>query len=313
MHTLIFDKRSITLEYENQCLLVRQPEAAPRSIPLRHINKIICLHSIQLTTQLLGQLWERGITFVTLNNRYAKRSFAITPNQHNQIARRCVQYQWQQSENLCLPIAKEICRHRIAANLKIIKDDSALLESLRNSRRIMLYCSTLNKLRGAEGIAQRNIFNYWRQKLPQKLNFTKRQKHPAPDPVNALLSLTYTLVYQEAIRQCIAAGLDSQLGFYHRTNFGRDSLACDIMEPVRPFCEQWVFEQFINGTFNLNHFTKPTSTQTPCLMGKQGRTIFYQNIDAPMKLWQRKLQANARWLSRKIDQNTLSNNEVTYA
>src|SRR5690554_3385802 len=106
MHTLIFDRHKISLEYENHCIIIRQPETPPRSIPLSHVRKIICLHSVELTTSLLGQLWQRKIDFISLNNRYSERSFALFPNQQQQVERRCLQYTWQQHEELCLPLAK---------------------------------------------------------------------------------------------------------------------------------------------------------------------------------------------------------------
>lgn len=61
MHTLIFDRHNISLEYENNCVIIRQPDIGPRSIPLRHVRKVMCVHSVQLSTSLLGQLWQRGI------------------------------------------------------------------------------------------------------------------------------------------------------------------------------------------------------------------------------------------------------------
>lgn len=274
---------------------------APRTIPLRHVQKIICHHSVQLTTQLLGQLWERGIDFITLNSRFSQRSFALRPAQHNQVARRCAQYRWQDDEQQSLVIAKQFCRHRLANNLKILDADDPVIEQIKNTHNLMQHCTSLNKLRGLEGLTQRLVFNYWRERLPAQLEFTKREKRPARDPVNSLLSLAYTLVHEEAVRQCIRAGLDSQLGFYHRTSFGRHSLACDLMEPVRPYCEQWVFEQFIAGVFNKSHFTKPDKLTGSCVLGKQGRVLFYQAVDAQLKVWQRKLQAYARWLSRNLD------------
>lgn len=307
MHTLVFDKHSLSLSYNNHCLLVNQPDATPRSLPLKFINKIICLHSVNLTTQLLGQLWERGIPFVTLNNRYSERSFALNPNQHNQVERRCIQYLWQQNQAKSLEIAKVFCLHRLRNNLRSIESPSPRLkEILQTQLKLMFNCESLDQLRGHEGSAQRSVFSHWRYLLPEQLNFKKRQKRPVKDPVNALLSLTYTLVYHEAIRQCVAYGLDAQLGFYHRVSFGRYSLACDLMEPLRPYCENWVFNCFIEGKFNQKHFTKPKTPNDVCFLGKQGRSIYYQLIDEEMQSWQKKLKSYARWLSRTLDKELIT-------
>ena len=99
-----------------------------------------------------------------------------------------------------------------------------------------------DQLRGVEGSLQRMAFDYWKQSIPKEFSFTKRIRRPPPDPVNALLSLTYTLVFHEAVRQCKRFGLDPALGFYHRASFGRASLACDLMEPSRPIVEGFVVQ-----------------------------------------------------------------------
>ena len=42
MQTIILDHRHLELAYENQCLLIRHPEQATRSLPLKHVRKVIC-------------------------------------------------------------------------------------------------------------------------------------------------------------------------------------------------------------------------------------------------------------------------------
>ena len=60
-----------------------------------------------------------------------------------------------------------------------------------------------------------------------------RQKHPATDPLNALLSLGYTLVMHELTALLEGAGLDPYLGFLHQLDYGRPSLALDLVEAFR--------------------------------------------------------------------------------
>lgn len=303
MHTLIFDRHNISLEYENNCVIIRQPDVGPRSIPLRHVRKVMCLHSVQLTTSLMGQLWQRGIDFITLNCRYSERSFALIPNQQKQVSRRCIQYAWQQYEYLCMPLAQRLCQHRllVTERLRDVRECPVMIQSLQKARQAMAHSTNLNELRGMEGAIQRQMFEYWRHLLPKELGFVKRVRRPPTDPVNGLLSLTYTIAMQEAVRQCTAAGLDSQLGMYHRVFQGRHSLACDLMEPLRPLCEQWVVRCFVEGVFDRRHFTGLGTPSSPCLLGKRGREIYYQTIDSQLHQWQRQLRATALWLSRQLD------------
>jgi CRISPR-associated protein Cas1 len=60
-----------------------------------------------------------------------------------------------------------------------------------------------------------------------------RQKHPATDPLNALLSLAYTLIMHELTGLLEGAGLDPYVGYLHQPDRGRPSLALDLMEPFR--------------------------------------------------------------------------------
>ena len=66
-----------------------------------------------------------------------------------------------------------------------------------------------------------------------EMGWPGRVKHPATDPLNALLSLTYTLIMNELAGLLEAAGLDPFLGFLHQIDYGRPSLALDLLEPFR--------------------------------------------------------------------------------
>lgn len=304
MQTLVFDRHDLSLEYDNNCLIVRQPETKPCSLPLTHIQKILCLHSVKLTTSLLGQLWSRGIDFIIINNRYSERSLGLFPHQQTQVERRCKQYAWQLDESRCLELARELCRHRalLYARMFNTPETAALHQDCLERHAQMVHANSLAQLRGMEGSLVRRVFEHWRNLLPGRLGFHKRERRPVKDPVNALLSLTYTLVYQEAIRQCTQHGLDSQLGFYHRNSYGRHSLACDLMEPVRPYCEQWVVSCFENSTLDLRHFTRGKDR---CLLGKQGRSVFYNEVQQQMPAWRRRLGAYARWLSSNLKKSIM--------
>jgi CRISPR-associated protein Cas1 len=65
------------------------------------------------------------------------------------------------------------------------------------------------------------------------LPFDGRRKHPATDPINALLSLGYTLAMNEIRAAVEGAGMEPHLGFLHKVDYGRPSLALDLLEPFR--------------------------------------------------------------------------------
>ena len=65
-------------------------------------------------------------------------------------------------------------------------------------------------------------------------DFTNRNRRPPRDPVNAMLSLAYSLLAKDLTIVCHAVGFDPYLGFLHQPRFGRAALAVDLMEPFRP-------------------------------------------------------------------------------
>lgn len=65
-------------------------------------------------------------------------------------------------------------------------------------------------------------------------DFKTRNRRPPRDPVNALLSLAYSLLARDCTVAALAVGFDPYVGLYHQPRFGRPALALDLMEEFRP-------------------------------------------------------------------------------
>jgi hypothetical protein len=76
----------------------------------------------------------------------------------------------------------------------------------------------------------------------------------AERPVNAMLNYLYSLVEAEAILACQVVGLDAGLGIVHADAKGRQSLALDLMEPVRPEVDAFVLDMVEHRTFRKAEF-----------------------------------------------------------
>jgi CRISPR-associated protein Cas1 len=77
-------------------------------------------------------------------------------------------------------------------------------------------------------------------------DFTQRNRRPPRDPVNALLSLAYSMLVKDLTITCYSLGFDPYWGFYHQPRFGRPALALDLMEPFRPLIADSVVLTAIN-------------------------------------------------------------------
>ena len=78
-------------------------------------------------------------------------------------------------------------------------------------------------------------------------------------------------------------GLDVSLGFLHVPQTGRPALALDLLEPVRPWVDQWVWRLLSSGALKPDDFTY--GVEEGCRLGKAGRAVFYRRWHATEDLW----------------------------
>ena len=97
--------------------------------------------------------------------------------------------------------------------------------------------TNLDSLRGIEGAMATVYFGVWEEMILADKDFfcfSGRTRRPPMDPVNALLSFSYSLLANDCAAALESVGLDSYVGFLHRDRPGRTSLALDMMEELRP-------------------------------------------------------------------------------
>jgi len=90
---------------------------------------------------------------------------------------------------------------------------------------------------------------------------TSRSNRRAVDPVNALLNYAYSLGEAECRRACSALGLDPALGVLHLDRAHRDSLALDILEPLRPVIERTLLDLVSRRRFGPVDFLETSDGQ----------------------------------------------------
>jgi hypothetical protein len=76
----------------------------------------------------------------------------------------------------------------------------------------------------------------------------------ATNPPNAILNYCYALLECETRLAAVAVGLDPGVGMLHVDTPARDSLACDIMEAVRPSVDAWLLDWIMREPFRRSDF-----------------------------------------------------------
>ena len=154
-----------------------------------------------------------------------------------------------------LEIARSLLALKLAGQRALLPRLQAaawLVDSFDHATELLESAASVNELVMAERDAALAYWQAWatvetqfrpsdRSRVPEQwLTFVQRgspltsSSRLAVNPVNAILNYLYALLEAETTIACHAVGLDPTLGIVHADNRGRDSLALDLMEAVRP-------------------------------------------------------------------------------
>lgn len=90
-------------------------------------------------------------------------------------------------------------------------------------------CKQLDQLMGLEGLGARLFFGEWFGNLDWK----GRKPRTKCDPINVLLDMGYTYLFNFIESLLLLYGFDIYKGVYHQVFYQRKSLVCDLVEPFR--------------------------------------------------------------------------------
>lgn len=76
----------------------------------------------------------------------------------------------------------------------------------------------------------------------------------ATNPPNAILNYLYALLEAEARKAVATLSLDPGIGVLHVDTAARDSLACDVMEPVRPKIDAYLLDWITRESLSREWF-----------------------------------------------------------
>ncbi len=115
----------------------------------------------------------------------------------------------------------------------------------------------LETLLGIEGQASQKMFEKLKQLLRESpLTFEGRSYRPPKDEVNALLSMSYTMVYLTAFPVVVSLGYDPYLSFLHTKRGTHRAFCSDVMEPLRPFITYTLMWEIKRKTFSKGDFKR---------------------------------------------------------
>lgn len=275
-----------------EVLEIREKGKVVSDARLLETDQLCLFGNVQLSAQALHELAGRDVPVIHMS--YGGWLTAVTtPPPHKNIELRRRQFRAADDREFCLRLARAFVSGKIRNARTLLRRNARelpreTLVRLAYARRDAERAVALEQLLGIEGAAARDYFARFslmlktderRDTLPlegedssaeceadtvaeppdeqtwARFDFTKRNRRPPRDPVNALLSFVYAMLLKDLVATLVGVGLDPYLGFYHQPRYGRPALALDLMEEFRPLVADSVVINLINnGEVRLTDF-----------------------------------------------------------
>ena len=308
MGTLYIDRKGLTVKLDGNALAFYTTEGRDGVVPINPLKRVVVIGSVTFETAALNRLCDENISTIFLSGRRLRFHGRLQGKLHNNGLLRVRQYE-KSSTVSAAGLSHDLVTRKIASQRSLLAEALVgrpdlrfpLTTALGTLDRITVSLtemsagpssvivqgirSFLDTLRGYEGSGAAAYFSGYTSLFAPSLYFTKRTKRPPEEPVNAMLSLCYTLLHYETVRAIETIGLDPTIGFYHQFEYGRESLASDLMEPQRPEADRFIWNLFRDRVFTRRDFA--FNTERPgCYLKKGSRKRFYPVYEE----WARKLR-----------------------
>ena len=238
------------------------------------LKRLVCIGDDGfITLSALRWLSDVGASFVMLD-RLGKVRVVTGPASPSEARLRRAQA-LALSNGTALPIARELIAAKLDGQELVVREklkNESTANLIATFRKKLATAETIDAIRGIESVA---ASEYWRAWYDVPILFTRNDVKRVPDHwlrfgtrhsvlsggprrasncANALLNYTNAVAESECRLAAVACGLDPGLGFIHTDTANRDSLALDLIEPVRPAIEAWLLDWISNEPLRRSDF-----------------------------------------------------------
>lgn len=248
-HTLYLTEPGIYLHIQSGLLNIRRGKELLREIPLHRLDRILVLSGASMSSGFFSACIAQQIPvlfFVGKGKAYGSLVASGMPNPWRLRA----QYELLSDEHRRLHLARQIVLAKISAMRRRARWTQIIDQLRARLAEILSTTQTardLDALRGCEGSATRTWYQIMNAQIHRpEFRFKKRSKRPPRDPINSLLSFSYSLIFGEMQTALLAEGLDPHPALLHESRPGHAALASDMVEPYRIL----IADSFVRGLIN---------------------------------------------------------------
>jgi CRISPR-associated protein Cas1 len=247
LRPLYLNSQGLRVGKSGAVLQVRDKEKLVQEARFGEICQVSLMGNVQISTQAVQSLCEAGIPICYFSMGGWFYGITVGLNQKNVFLRRS-QFRLAEQDYFACSLARRLVAGKIRNQRTLlqrnhVEPERNTLAGLKEMAERAEEAASLDELLGIEGNAARLYFGDFAGMIKAeeggvasdlRFDFEGRNRRPPRDPVNALLSLAYSLLAKDLTVACYAVGFDPYIGYYHQPRFGRPALALDLMEPFRP-------------------------------------------------------------------------------
>ncbi len=223
---------------------------------LEEVSHLVLFGGVHVSTPVIHELCQRGIPISYLSQGGWLYGM-LHGLWHKNVELRRRQYAVAADAGKSLALARSFVRAKIANSRTLLRRNhpnpsESVLRDLKEDMDRAAEADRMDSLLGIEGTAAHRYFTSFGGMLRASegatpaFDFRQRNRRPPRDPVNAMLSLAYSLLAREWTAILQAVGFDPYLGFFHQPKYGRPALALDMMEEFRPLIADSVVLTVVN-------------------------------------------------------------------
>lgn len=226
---------------EGRHLLVKKGEDTYHTLFVEKLHQIVLFGNVELSHAATALLLRHGIdtVFCTRDGRYLGRY--TTPEPKNVMLRK-QQFALLDNQEFGLDLTRQIVTGKLMNMITLLMrvnrtrkrdEPRRAAGEIRSLLNTLAQAKSIDSVRGLEGRGSAIYFGAFRWGLQQDYNFCRRVRRPPTDPVNAVLSLLYTFLFNRMYAAIRQVNLDPHPAFLHTLDYGRHSLVMDLMEEFR--------------------------------------------------------------------------------
>lgn len=267
-------------------------------VPLERVEDVTIVDTVQVSSALATEFLERNIPLSWISS-YGKFYGSLVGNGSVDVLKHKKQFDLLEQSYFYFKLAQKVAFAKIHNQLTILRryNRNVLSDEVETSiknilavRKNIFHTNDYRELMGYEGIISRIYFSALGSIVTEPFKFTKRTKQPPRDPVNSMLSLGYSMLFNEILSNVISTGLHPYVGFLHRIAKGHPALVSDLMEEWRAVIVDSMVLAIIKR--NMISYEMFEVTDEGCFLNSEARKIFLQTYN-------KKLRSNNQYLDSK--------------